>query len=156
MNYQLTINGKTFDVTIAGITGSTARVLVNGNPYDVRIGQAAGGSGGSVSEVRPVAAVQETKTADSPPTPQPTAATVTTVNREPPAEGEAVLAPMPGLILEIKVKVGQVVVAGETVAVMEAMKMENNLVTHVAGTVMEIRVEKGTEVSTGDLIMVIG
>jgi len=152
MNYHLTINGKDFDVTIASFTGTTARVLVNGNPYDVRIGQTAGG--GSAPEVRPVAAVQEA--AASLPTPQPAAVTVTAVQDEPPAEGEAVLAPMPGLILEIKVKVGQLVVAGETVAVMEAMKMENNLVTHVAGTVKDIRVEKGTEVSTGDVILVIG
>ncbi len=155
MNYQLTINGKDFDVTIAGITGSTARVLVNGKPYDVRIGQTAGGGGGGTPTVQHVASVPPVSTG-SPSVSQPAAPATSTVQDDAPAEGEAILAPMPGLILEVKVKVGQLVVAGETVAVMEAMKMENNLMTHAAGTVKEIRVEKGTEVSTGDVIMVIG
>jgi len=150
MNYHLTINGKDFDVTIASITGTTARVLVNGNPYDVRIGQTAGG--GSAQTLQPVVDAQAVAAGSQ----FAASAAVSAVHDETPAEGEAVLAPMPGLILEIKVKVGQLVVAGETVAVMEAMKMENNLVTHVAGTVKDIRVDKGTEVSTGDVILVIG
>ena len=56
---------------------------------------------------------------------------------------ESILAPIPGLILEVKVKVGDAVNAGQIVAVLEAMKMENSLITHVSGTVKEIRVEKG-------------
>ncbi|MEW6260069.1 MAG: biotin/lipoyl-containing protein [Thermodesulfobacteriota bacterium] len=154
MNYQLTINGKDFDVTIASITGSTARVLVNGSPYDVRIGQRAGS--GSAPSMQDPALPRSVSPASPSSVPQQAAPVISAVQDETPAEGEAILAPMPGLILEVKVKVGQLVVAGETIAVMEAMKMENNLVAHVAGTVKEIRVEKGKEVSTGDIIMVIG
>ena len=65
-------------------------------------------------------------------------------------------APIPGTIMAILVEVGDAVGAGQVVAIMEAMKMENNLVSRVAGTVREIRVQKGAEVATGDVVMVIG
>lgn len=145
MNYQLKINDKSFDVTIVGISGSSARVLVNGNSYDVQIGP-------TRNMAATASVVQAGEAAVSFPAPK--AAAVKDGSGI--VEGEAVVAPMPGLILEVKVKVGQMVVAGETVAVMEAMKMENRLTTHVPGCVKEIHVEKGKEVSTGDLILVIG
>jgi biotin carboxyl carrier protein len=72
------------------------------------------------------------------------------------AGDDALTAPIPGLILEVRVKVGDRVSAGQIVAVMEAMKMENNLIAQKDGVVQDIRVQKGTEVSTGDVIMVIG
>jgi biotin carboxyl carrier protein len=66
-----------------------------------------------------------------------------------------VLAPIPGQILDIKIRVGETVQAGQTVATMEAMKMENNIVSNIDGTVQEIRVQKDSEVATGDVIMVV-
>jgi len=68
----------------------------------------------------------------------------------------AIKAPMPGLIIEIKVKEGDTVKPGQVVAVMEAMKMENDLPSTLSGTVKEICVQKGAQVSTGDLLIVIG
>ena len=59
------------------------------------------------------------------------------------------------MILEITVKPGDPVKAGQVVAVMEAMKMENRLITTVDGTVKEIRLAKGAHVSTGDVIMIV-
>ncbi len=56
----------------------------------------------------------------------------------------------------VKVNVGDQVKAGQTVAVMEAMKMENEVISTVAGTVKDIRVQKGSELATGDVIMIIG
>ena len=85
----------------------------------------------------------------------PTAPPPTTASR-PAAGGGALLAPLPGVILEIRVKSGDTVAPGQVVAVMEAMKMENNLSVQTAGTVGEIRVQKGSEVATGDVIMIIG
>lgn len=146
MNYQLKINDKSFDVTIASISGSLARVLVNGNSYDVQIGPTQ----------NPTVAAPVPAGASTTCSPASQAAALKPSGNSGVAEGEAILAPMPGLILDVKVKVGQVVVAGETVAVMEAMKMENSLTTHVTGSVKEIHVEKGKEVSTGDLILIIG
>jgi len=68
----------------------------------------------------------------------------------------AIKAPMPGLIIEIKVKEGETVKPGQVVAVMEAMKMENDLPSTLSGTVKKICVQKGAQVSTGDLLIVIG
>jgi biotin carboxyl carrier protein len=70
-------------------------------------------------------------------------------------KGGAVVAPIPGLILQIKVKVGDAVSAGQVVAIMEAMKMENNISSNIAGTVSAIRAGEGSQVNTGDVIMVI-
>lgn len=149
MNYQLKINDKSFDVTIASMSGSSAKVLVNGKSYDVQIGPGIHTEATATVQPGPTGAL-----AVSSPVPQ-TAKAHPAVSSGI-AEGEAILAPMPGLILEVKVKVGQMLVAGETVAVMEAMKMENSLTTHVTGSVKEIYVEKGKQVSTGDLILIVG
>jgi len=74
-----------------------------------------------------------------------------------PAPGSAsVIAPIPGVILDIAVQVGDKVEKGQTVAIIEAMKMENNLVSSTEGIVREIRVHKGAKVKTGDLILIIG
>jgi biotin carboxyl carrier protein len=74
-----------------------------------------------------------------------------------PAPGStSVAAPIPGTILDITVQVGDKVETGQTVAIIEAMKMENNLVSSANGIVREIRAQKGAHVKTGDLIMIIG
>ena len=147
MKYHLEINKKYFDVTISGISGNMARVLVNGQPYEVNIGKPP--QPGAQPAVD-YSAAQTTAT----PSPLPAQKPETSLPSGMPGQ-ELILAPIPGLILEIKVKVGEAVSAGQTVAVLEAMKMENSLTTHVSGTVMEIRVEKGSEVSTGDVILII-
>jgi biotin carboxyl carrier protein len=66
------------------------------------------------------------------------------------------VAPIPGTIIELKVKVGDSVTTGQVVGIMEAMKMENNLVSPMDGAVREIRAEKGADVATGDIVMIIG
>ncbi len=72
------------------------------------------------------------------------------------AEGETVNAPMPGTILGIKVKPGMNVKKGELLVILEAMKMENEIVSPFDGIVKQICVGKGTSVSTGDPLVVIG
>ena len=64
-------------------------------------------------------------------------------------------APMPGKILNIKVSAGQAVKFGETVIVMEAMKMETTITSPVDGIVSEIHVKAGSRIESGDLLMVI-
>ena len=87
---------------------------------------------------------------------------VTPVAPEPPLapvrtapSGGKVTAPMPGLILEIMVAVGDHVVSGTPVVKMEAMKMENEIPSPVNGTVKTITVKKGDNVSTDETLMVI-
>ena len=64
--------------------------------------------------------------------------------------------PMQGTVVKVLVKPGDVVEAGQAVCVLEAMKMENNIVSQFAGQVTEVRVEAGDPVGTGDVIVVLG
>ena len=63
--------------------------------------------------------------------------------------------PMPGSIFKVEVSVGQSVAEGETLIVLEAMKMENDIVAPRAGTVKQILVSQGTAVNTGDVMVVL-
>ena len=152
MKYHLEINQKNFDVTISGIAGNTARVLVNGQSYEVRIGNLPKPAAQPTTAQPDVTAQTTAAPAPAPQSLKPEASIPPVVQ----GQGETILAPIPGLILEVKVKVGETVSVGQTVSILEAMKMENSLITHVSGTVKEIRVEKGSEVSTGDVILIVG
>ena len=152
MKYHFEINQKNFDVIISGIAGNTARVLVNGQPYEVRLGDPSKTTASPAVTVHPMVAGPETAA----PAPVPAQQFETSNPVELLCQSASILAPIPGLILEVRVKAGDAVRAGQTVAVLEAMKMENSLTTHISGTVTEIRVEKGSEVSTGDVILIIG
>lgn len=70
--------------------------------------------------------------------------------------GEAVRAPLPGVIADVKVSVGQEVAAGDVLLVLEAMKMENEISSPVAGVVRQVLVERGTSVNAGDPMVVVG
>jgi biotin carboxyl carrier protein len=143
--YTLTIDEQTFDVTIGSIQGNLAQVTVNQIPYYVKID----GSGQVMPQlVAPVSA------------PVAGGGFATSASSRPASSAAAgsgtVTAPIPGKILLITVKVGDTVAAGQVLAVIEAMKMENNITCPIAGTVKEIAVSKDADVGTGDLIMVIG
>lgn len=99
------------------------RVTVNGQPYDV-----------SVEEVREAQAPVSQAAAARP---------------EPPA-GRRVEAPMPGRILDVRVDVGSPVVPGSVVLVLEAMKMENDILADSAGKISAVHVKPGDAVNTGD------
>ncbi len=86
----------------------------------------------------------------------PTAAPVAAAPVAAPAGGTTVKAPMPGLILRLDVKVGDVVKLNQALLVMEAMKMENEIYAPVAGTVTQICVTQGQQMNTDDALVVIG
>ena len=147
MHFQLKIGTRDFAVDVQEAKPGILRVSVNGNPYDVAV-QASAGSFSPRAEA--VVAETSSSVGVAPATP--------VVHQAEPSGGVkgAVLAPIPGLIVEILVRLGETVQAGQTVALMEAMKMENNLTTHLSGVVTEILVGKGSEVATGDTILRIG
>ena len=155
MKYQLEINRKNFDVTIAGMTADMARVVVNGQTYDVRVlnsGSIMSSETSRTAVEQPVAVPERVAEA---PAVSPAPAPVQPAPSRPaapvagPVDGEPILAPIPGLILEIKVKVGDAVAAGQTVAVMEAMKMEHTIAAPHDGTVAELLYAPGDQVTEG-------
>ena len=113
-------------------------ITVNGNVYDVTVEEGAG-SGAPVAAA-PVAAPA------APAAAAPAAAT---------ADGTKVNAPMPGNILAVNVTPGQAVKEGDVMFVLEAMKMENEIVAPVAGTVKQVLVSKGAVVETDAVLAVI-
>ena len=71
------------------------------------------------------------------------------------AGGDPVKAPMPGTILDVKVKAGDVVKGGQTLCVLEAMKMENEIPAPKDGTVAQVVVTKGASVNAGDALVIL-
>lgn len=70
-------------------------------------------------------------------------------------EGEKVTSPMPGTILDVKVKVGDSVKKGQVLVILEAMKMENEIMAGTDGKVTSVAVSKGASVATGDMLLTI-
>ena len=71
-------------------------------------------------------------------------------------DGHAIKTPLPGVIIDVKVNVGDTVAKGQTVVVLEAMKMENNINADRDGKVTDIRVAKGDTVADGAVLVVLG
>lgn len=129
-------------------------VTVNGEKYDVEVERVGGGS--SPLSRRPMERTARPReaapVAQSAPVPQ---AAAPAPAAAPAAAGSAgaVVSPMPGTILEVKVKEGDFVSVGQVVVILEAMKMETEIVSEVAGSVSAIRVKKGDAVDT-DAVLV--
>lgn len=157
--YNFRINGHDYQVDVNSVEGGIADVTVNGTDYKVELADAVPAP--AQQAVRP--APQATFT--SAPAPQattPAAQTTTQTAAQtatasaPQGKGEVVTAPLPGVILDIKVKVGDAVKAGQTVAVLEAMKMENEIESTASGTVIAVNAGKGDSVLEGAAIITIG
>ena len=128
MKYKITLNNRVYEVEVEA---GKAMLL---EEYDAVAPVAA-----------PVAAPAAAPVAAPAAAPAPVAA--------PAGAGEAVAAPMPGTILKVNVAAGQAVKAGDTLCVLEAMKMENEIKAPKAGTVSAVAVQKGASVNTGDALV---
>ena len=130
MKYKITLNDRVYEVEVEK---GVAEVV---KEYDYVAPAPA---------VAPVAAAPAAAPAAPVPAPAPVAA----------AAGEKVNSPMPGTILNVLVKAGDTVTEGQNLMVLEAMKMENEILSPKAGKVAQVAVTKGSTVATGDLLAVI-
>ena len=133
MKYKVTLNNRVYEVEVEA---GKAMLL---DEYEV----AAPAAPAPVVAAAPVAA----------PVAAPAAAPAAPVAT---AAGEAVTAPMPGTLLKVNVTQGQAVKEGALLCVLEAMKMENEIMAPKAGTVTQVVTSKGASVNTGDALIVIG
>ena len=137
-NYKFRINGNEYNVDINSVEGNIADVTVNGASYQVEMENAPAPVQKPV-QASATATAAPTATATAP-APKPAA---------PAGAGKPVTSPLPGVLIEVSVKEGQAVKAGQKVAVLEAMKMENEIQAPADGTVTAILVNKGDSVLEG-------
>ena len=126
-------------------------VTVNGEKYEVEVERVGGGTS-SLSRRPPERISRPVQAA---PAAQPVAAPQPAAPAPAPASGAAgsIVSPMPGTVLDVKVKEGDAVSVGQVVIILEAMKMETEIVSEVAGSVAAVRVKKGDAVDTDTVLV---
>ena len=162
--YEYKVKGVDYVVEIQDVEGNIANVTVNGIPFEVEMKQpvksckqkvkltdgqnnisansaASAGSASGSNSAGSSSAVSSDSASSS--------------KQATPAAGKPIVAPLPGTINEIKVKIGDKVNAGDTVVVLEAMKMQNNIDAETSGTIASINVNKGDAVMEGDTLVTI-
>ncbi len=128
--FNITVNGKTYEVDVEEVGGANTAAYT------------------APAAAAPVQAAPAAAPAPSAPAPKPAAAST--------GAGTPVKAPMPGTIVSIKVNVGDTVNKDTLVAVLEAMKMENEIFAGVEGTVTGIATNAGASINSGDTIITVG
>jgi len=142
--FKFTINGSQYSVNINNVEGNIADLEVNGTPYQVEIDK----------ELKQVKTPKLVRPAAIPSTDaHPSIARTQSPGV---ATAGAIKSPLPGVVLELFVSVGDQVKMGQKLLVLEAMKMENNIDSDKEGTVKEIKIGKGGSVLEGDVLIIIG
>ena len=149
-NYKFTINDNKYSVDIVALEDQIATVEVNGTPYQVEMEM-------EIRKPKTVVKVAAPPTTINNPTqpPQPRVEAVPPAAAAP-SGGSQIKSPLPGVVLDIYVKVGDTVKQGQRILMLEAMKMENNIDADKEGVVKEVRVRKNDSVMEGDVLIVIG
>ena len=137
MKYVVNVNGKKYDVEVEKVGGGYQPVSRQGNSAPI-----------------PRATVAPAEAAPVAPAPK-AAEPISTQNTVSGTNATKMEAPMPGTILDVKVNVGEKVDNGQVLLVLEAMKMENEIVSPVGGTISSVMVKKGDTVNSGDLLITI-
>ncbi|HXK49846.1 MAG TPA: biotin/lipoyl-binding protein [Clostridiales bacterium] len=148
---KLEIQGKEYQVKIEDFGPKEATISVNGTTYSVGLKD--------LGEQIIIEHANFTAASSARPQPAPQASTpvpVSAPSSTGPASGSSqVVAPLPGLILNVLVKTGDKVNAGQKIMIMEAMKMENDITAGISGTVKTLNVKNGDNISEGDILAVI-
>lgn len=140
--YKFKINGNEYNVAVNSVSGNIADVTVNGTSYQVEMENAPA----APVQAAPVQAAPAVQLTAAPAAPKPATS----------GAGKAVKSPLPGVIISVNVNVGDAVKAGQVVAVLEAMKMENEIQAESDGTVTSVNVAKGDSVLEGATIVTLG
>ena len=148
--YSYNVNGAQYDVTIESIQGQVAKMNVNGVLFDVEI------LGAPLTEGDLPEAAAAVAPAAAAPAPTPTATAPAPAAKGAAGAGTPINAPLPGVVTKVLVAAGQAVKKGETVVVLEAMKMENNITAECDGSVTVVCVAAGDSVMEGTTLVTIG
>lgn len=141
-SFKYTINGNVYKVHINSVVDDIAEVEVNGIPYNVKMEKPA---------KKQVVTLKRPAQVPTTPSGEPVISRPST-----PSVAGAVKSPLPGVILSVDCKVGDVVKRGQKILVLEAMKMENTINADRDGKIVEVKVNKGDSVLEGADLVVIG
>ncbi len=141
-SFKYTINGNVYKVHINSVVDDIAEVEVNGIPYNVKMEKPA---------KKQVVTLKRPAQVPTTPSGDPVVSRPST-----PSVAGAVKSPLPGVILSVDCKVGDVVKRGQKILVLEAMKMENTINADRDGKIVEVKVNKGDSVLEGADLVVIG
>jgi glutaconyl-CoA decarboxylase len=139
-HFHVTVNGQSYQVSVEETAGAFA-------PVQPAFVPAAAPVAAPAPVQAPVAAA---------PAPQAAPAPAPVASSSAPVDGEKIYAPMPGTIVDVKAAVGTQVKKGDVVLILEAMKMENELLAPVDGVIRQILVSQGASVNSGDVLVVVG
>ncbi len=143
-NYKLTIDGQKYDVEVGDTSTSPVDVTVDGVDYQVELPESASAASSASATPAPAAAPKSV----TPPAPSVSRPAVPT------GGGDGVVrAPMPGRIVSVNVSVGDSVTSGQTVVILESMKMENTISATSAGSVTAVHVAAGDSVQHGQTLV---
>ncbi|HQG08062.1 MAG TPA: acetyl-CoA carboxylase biotin carboxyl carrier protein subunit [Dysgonamonadaceae bacterium] len=143
-NYK--INGTPYRVIVNKAEGNTIELEVNGTPFTVELEQ----------KTNPLTGIKRPNPEAAPaPTPKSASTPLVTRPAEEQTKSTAIQSPLPGVILDIRCKEGDIVKKGQTLMVLEAMKMENNILANANGKITQILVQKGDSVLEGAELVVI-
>lgn len=141
--FKYKINGSPYRVVVQHSDSESVELEVNGTPYRVELDQ---------KDKKPLSQIQRVTKSTS--TSEPISTSKPAVVPKA-STGSSVKSPLPGVVLEIKVSVGDTVKTGDVIMVLEAMKMENNIQADADGVVAKISVEKGASILEGAELIVI-
>ncbi|MBR6287287.1 MAG: biotin/lipoyl-binding protein [Bacteroidaceae bacterium] len=148
--YTYIVKGEKYTVSINDIENRIAKVEVNGIPFEVEIDRPLNMHVSKPAIQKPV--VQSTPRPEQAATSQ---APATSPAQPTASAGKPLKAPLPGVVQDITVKVGDIVKKGDTVLILEAMKMANNITAESSGTITAINVNKDDSVMEGHTLMTI-
>ena len=143
--FKFTINGNQYETEILSIEENIAEIEVNGTLYKVEVDKAI-----KTTKTPKLVRPEVVPSTDSHP------AVAKTSSPSAPKGTGSIKSPLPGVILEMFVKEGDIVKMGQKLLMLEAMKMENNIEADKAGKVVSVLKQKGDNVMEGDILIIIG